>query len=304
MNSIKKTIINLSAIIAFLIGSFFFFEPELRHDLPPANLLNKAVPSLRVYPIDHTIQFTGATSIFSLLKEKSSQYTILLQTRSETNEPTFVRQDVTLLFSNGFLVEKNYAWGEKVALVEQNIEIEGSGSTRYDTITFHHAEIHHEASKEITSQFAMSSDQVYILKSAFSNSNLFREAITNTQKQWQRILDQAITEQWQLQKQHLIQFYKIDPTKYHVIPFTELDHFNNFSFQGFTREETKRIVGAIWEAVYKYYILGNGKEGEPMIETIGSTVPTIFVSKNKDHLLFLFRTAKGKEVQIIQKLES
>lgn len=301
MLSPKKILFTMFFFISSLIGLILFFQSSLENVQSPTRLLKKAIPSLQVFPLDQSIEFSQVNSTFTFEKERGNSYFIQLKTSSLTTTPTYLRQDVALIYSNGILLDKVYEWEENVSSLEYTMTMEGEGSTRYDVITFHHAEIHHH-DRYITSQYAMSSDQVYILTSAFSAPTLFREAHTNTQKQWQRILDRAINDQWRLQKNHLFQFFRVDQKQYDLIPLTELHMYQHHSFPYFSEEETKKIIGGVWEGIYRHYILGITNPPDEPIDTKGSTVPILLLAKDKSHLKILFRTAQGKEIQLIQTI--
>lgn len=288
----------LCLLILFGLGPYFFpLWGSILHPLPPT----KTQPTLKIFPLNSSVEFIQASSTLTLEKMKRDKYELKLHSRSETSTPTYLRQDVSLIYSNGLLVERLYGWKENSPLFEQTTALKGEGSARYNVITFHHAEIH-DPDDNITSQQALSQDHVYILSSAFSPTSLFRKATTNTQKQWQRILDSAIQEQWEYHWNYLIRFFKLDSNDYELIPLTQLSQYQKAPFPYFSEEETKQIIGAIWEGLYRQYVLGMIQPPHEEIKPEGSTVPIILLAKDKTHLHILFRTAKGHEIQLIQQI--
>lgn len=303
MKKIKTSLIFflflLSIFVVVSLGAERF--PFLKNGLGPKAVPNSQ-PVLKVFPIDKHVQFNNASSRLTIQQRKGkSSYNVILRTNSETNSPTFLRQDIALIYTNGVLISILYGWKENLAYFEQNLAIKGEGSARYNVITFHHAEIHNP-DNVITSQQAMSHDQAYILSSAFSSLSFFREAQTNTQAQWQRILDHAIKEQWNYQWNYLIQYFKIDPRQYELIPFTQLPIYQTVPLPNFSQAETLQIIGGIWEGVYRHYVLGlTNSLGKPLYPE-GSTLPILLLANDGSHLKLLFRSSKGQEVQLIQQI--
>lgn len=302
--------IKLSLLFILILFSFFallYLGAELfpfwKDGLDPqANQRSQLI--LKISPIDKHVKFNYANSRLTLYqKKRNNSYKIMLLTNSETTTPAFLRQDISLIYTNGVLIGLLYGWEENLAFFEQNITIRGEGSARYDVITFHHAEIHY-SDNQITSKHAMSQDQVYILSSAFPSSSFFREAQTNTQTQWQRILDYAIKEQWTYQWNYLIQYFNIDHSQYELIPFTQLPIFQTVPLPNFSQAETDQIIGRIWDGVYRHYVLGLTNSPDKPLSPEGSTLPVLLLAKDRSHLKILFRASEGQEVQLIQQIHS
>lgn len=267
---------------------------------PP--MIVKEQPALKIFPLNESVKFSLAKSRLNVEDQNRENYKLQLQTISETTAPAYLRQDISLIYSNGFLVGKLYGGKVNTAYLEQNFTIKGKGSTRYNVITFHHAEIHQE--DKITSQQTMSHDRIYILSSAFTSSSMFRKPQTNTQKQWKRILDFAIKEQWEYQWNYLIKFYNIDSSEYELIPFIQLVDYMEKPLPNLSMEQSQKVIGGIWEGIYRYYVLGLNDHKQQEIETKGSTVPILLLAKDGTHLKILFRTAEGQEIQLIQNIKS
>jgi hypothetical protein len=302
----KKIIILLFIIILISFFSLLYLAelfPFWKDGLELQSNQNSQ-SKLKVYPIDKFVEFHKASSRLTFHPKKGNdRYKIMLFTNSETNTPAFIRQDISLIYSNGVLIGLLYGGKENLAFFEQHISIKGEGSARYDVLTYHHAEIHH-SENEVTSQHAMSQDQAYILSSAFSSSSFFREAKTNTQSHWKRILDYAILEQWTYQWNYLIEYFKIEHGHYEIIPFTQLPVYQTTPFPHFSQAETDKIIGRIWEGIYRHYVLGlNNSLDKPLYQE-GSTLPVLLLAKDRSHLKILFRASEGKEVQLIQQIHS
>ncbi|WP_202081063.1 hypothetical protein [Caldalkalibacillus salinus] len=290
-------------LVALLLACFgvtvytsyaLLFEDEA---LTPPSILKHHKPQLEFHPIDADVQFIDAYTRVILDSREGSSHTLTVHVTSETSIPTTIRQDVALVYANGVLADRVYGGEKETAFLSQDMYIQGQGSTRYDVITFHHAEIEKE-DDSMTSQQTLSQDRVYLLSSAITSSSLFREAQTNTQNHWKRILDNAIEDNWSYQWQHLMEHFELDQRDYTVIPLYELHEYTTQSFPGFDQDQTTLLLGLIWETLFERYILEIHPDDHHKEQPQGSIMPIILVANDQTHVSILFRTAEGKEVQI------
>lgn len=263
----------------------------------------KVQESITYFPIDPKVSFqTAYTSITLLNQAKNGHYTLEWQLASTLDRKAYLRQDIGLLFSNGKLIDKSGYWKENTKYLKQEKKITNEGSSFFQAITFHHAELH-ENDNQIFSAQTMSADQLYVIDTPFSPLNSFRTPMSQDEKDWKEGLDQKTNKLLQNSWNKGIQNFSVNLSQYRTIPLTKFYFKSNDSIPGFSAEESKRVVGNLWEGLYKNYFLGIKKANGTTETPIGSTIPLILLAKDKTHLLVLIETASGKPIILRQKME-
>ncbi|MFD2925970.1 hypothetical protein [Halobacillus naozhouensis] len=274
------------AIIGFLaiLFSYFFMSSE---DL--------AV--IKYFPIDETHHFIEAqTTITTSNDEKNDQ--IRWTISSASNETMYLRQDVSLLYVNGRLKGVVNKWEENAQHIEKESILQSEDSKKYEAISFHHGEIH-ENNGEIKSIQATSNDTLYLIDSPHSKEEAFQEPQSDEEEEWANKLDHAIQQQLEAQWDELIHHYQIPREKYIHVPLTGLTAFSkDHPFPGTTAADFDRILGQLWEGLYKNYVIGI--EDSQTKHPIQSYIPLLLLDKNGKHLIVLYEDDAGTKHQLIQ----
>ncbi|MDQ0340365.1 hypothetical protein J2S00_003174 [Caldalkalibacillus uzonensis] len=271
----------------------------------PVNMFTtqaKTKQEFPAHPISQEIRFVEHQNTFSMQKVKKEHYTLRLMVQAKTNMHVDRLQDLTLLFINGTLTDFFVNNVQKKDTLETTHELGGSQSVKYEVITYHYAE--HNQNGEEVSQNAISYDQVYLLSSALSTPSLFREPTTNTQKQWQRILDHAIKQQKKYEQKQLLEKFKLNEHDYLIYTLDELAVYTNDHLPTFSAHQTKEVLGQIWKHLYMHYVLGHVQDKRYPIDTRGSHMPLVAIARDHSHFHLLFRTRGGDEHKITQPLMS
>jgi hypothetical protein len=295
----------LSLMIYFSICFIFFFIFFIifdwqENDARTQQTLYKEEPQLILYPIEDKKEVKSNLT-FSLTRQKGEHYRLHIKGTTKANPTPKLVQDLSLVYSNGRLIEKRYGYQEESAFLEQRFVHSSEGSHRYDVISFHHA-LFEDNKGELNSGIHLSADQVYVLSSAFQPTLLFHRSQTNTQKQWQRILDHAISEQWRYHWQYLLSFFQIESNQYEIIPLNQLNRFYQEKMTPTSHfqkpSQFLNLLGRIWEDIYVYYYIGQQAHTDSLLNTQGSSMPVILISKNGSGFKILFRASDGQEVMI------
>ncbi|WP_257345855.1 hypothetical protein [Pseudalkalibacillus decolorationis] len=288
-----KKLAIIAGILVTIIGVFLYF-----HD----NQNNKIKESIIFFPIDSSVTFTSASTTLKLLEEEDEdEYSIRWKVNSTIGKDAYLRQDISLLFEDGRLKETSSRWTEDTDKIEQEKTMMSEDSGHFEAISFHHAELHYP-NDVIKSAQTMSYDQLYVIDTPLQPLESFKTPETVEDKDNKKILDHATDQQLKMVWDSLINYYNIPTDEYFMIPFTQLVMYTNHSLPGLSKEKTDKVVGGLWEGIYKNYFLGVKYEGH--IESpIGSTMPLLLFHKNMSHLIFLSKTASGKEVQFIQFID-
>ncbi|MCA0982749.1 hypothetical protein LCL89_01690 [Halobacillus yeomjeoni] len=253
---------------------------------------------IKYFPLDDKRGFkTYETSLKLALPKDDDEYEVEWGMFSETDEPMYLRQDVSLLYVNGRLKGIMSKWEQNASIIKKETIIHGEDSKKYEAISFHHGEIH-EKDESIKSIQATSRDTLYVIDSPLSDRTAFKEPSTPEEKEWKKRLNHSIDQQIQAQWDELLNYYQIPTDQYIPIPLTDLSEYESRPFPGTTTRNFQRIKGQLWEGLYRNYILGiSDKESSHPIQ---SYIPLILFDKKGTHLMVLFEDDTGKKHQLIQ----
>lgn len=259
--------------------------------------------TITYFPIDPTVAFqTAATSLVVGNQLKANKYTVQWRTESTLDRKAYLRQDVSLLFSNGKLIGTLGKWVANTRRITQEKEVQGSESSLIQALTFHYAELHHNEA-EIFSAQTMTNAQRYVIHSPSGQFFSYQTASSAEEKKWKQILDDKTASTLQTSWQKGLQAFSIPLNHYHAYPLTEFYFHHDRTLPGFSSEETARVIGNLWEGLYKNYFLGIKKADGTFVSPYGSTLPLILVAKDKTQLLVVTETAKGEPILLRQKIE-
>lgn len=257
--------------------------------------------SLTYFPIDQTVAFTNKMTSLSLTDEKDDdEYVVRWMVESALDKPIYLRQDISLLFAEGRLKDILNEWEEDAKDLSQRKEVYAEDSNHFETISFHHGEVHYE-NDVIKSVQAMSYDHLYVIDSPMTPLESFRQPGNEEEVEWKKILDHATSQQLSYSWNKLLRHYEIPREKYVAIPLTELISYDEKPLPNITMKKTEQVIGNLWEGLYKNYILGL-KQGEkgPILSPIGSSLPLVLFSKDGTHLLVLIEGKHGQYFQLVQ----
>jgi hypothetical protein len=263
--------------------------------------VNQTKESIIYFPIDPSVTFKSAETSVSLASMNDHKYTLMWKISSNLDRKAYLRQDVGLLFSNGRLAGKQGSWKQNIDHLAQEKQVSSEGNARFDAVTFHYAELHEKADVIRSSQ-TMTADSLYAFKAPDGMLQSFRIASNSEQRKWQEELDRRTERMLEYSWQKGIGSFAINPDEYHSYPLTALRFFSQHSFPGYTKKETDRIIGNLWEGLYKNYFLGIKKADGTTVKPFGSTMPLIMIAKDKTHLLVLTETKNGEPILLRQMI--
>jgi hypothetical protein len=247
----------------------------------------KIQESITYFPIDPNVSFKTAQTILTVVNNPAN--TILWKEHSTLDRKAYLRQDAALLYANGRLIDQLWNWKQNTAVIEQEKRMTLDKNVLLQAITFHHAELH-ENENQIFSSQAMSADQTFFLTANADGENVKKQ------------LEQQIETMLQLSWNKGLRHFSINLSNYQAYPLSEFNELAKDSLPGFTKPETAKIVGNLWEGLYKNYILGIKKAGGAIESPKGSTLPLILIATDKSHLLVLTETALGEPILLRQMM--
>ncbi|RAK22387.1 hypothetical protein B0I26_102381 [Anoxybacillus vitaminiphilus] len=287
-----KRISQLSMLIILFVLLYFLlpFSKE-----PPAR------ESMIFFPLDPNVTFTKAhTRLVLEPKKKNNEYVLRWHTTSSLDRKVYLRQDISLIFADGRLLGTLSKWKENSQTLLQEKTVTEKNSRLFQAISFHYGEIHD--GEDIRSSQKMSGDYLYVIDSAYSPLMSFRQAKTTEQKKWENVLKQTTRQFLDYKTKQLANHFSIREKNYYYLYLPELMVYNEQPFPDLSMEKTQKIIGSLWEGLYKNYFLGIKKKNGTIVSPIGSTMPVIFISKDYTYLIVLFETRDGEQIQLIQQI--
>ncbi|WP_027407797.1 hypothetical protein [Anoxybacteroides tepidamans] len=277
-------------IIFFICIYVFPFAPE-----------KPTKETITFFPLDRTATFTKATTTLQVNQPKEKRsYSLFWTAFSSLNQNAYLRQDISLLFADGRLVGTSSKWRENSKTLLQEREMKQKDSHFFQSISFHYAEIHRNHT--ITSSQNMSGDHLYVVDSPYSPFTSFRHPRTNKEKEWQRILNKTMNDLLQYTAKAMLSEARINEKHYYHFYLPELLSYNEQPFPDLSQEKTQKMIGYLWEGLYKNYFLGIRQKDGTVVSPLGSTIPLLLISKDYSHLIVLTKAKNGETVQLIQHI--
>lgn len=254
-------------------------------------------PAITFFPLNEERSFNVSDSALSLIAENAKdRYEIKWSSTSQSDQPFYLRQDVSLLFENGLLKGVRSKWMENTDKIQIEEKLVQEDSGFFQVISFHHGEIHQDKS-EITSIHSLSADHLYVIDSPTSPLESFREPETSYEDEWKKLLDRTSKQQLLFHWHQLFSYFRIDHENYLAVPLTELNKYAQTPLPSMTQRETEKIMGQLWEGLYKNYIIPIVSDDR---EQINSYIPIVLFDRNKEHLQVLFEL-NGEKQQLLQR---
>ncbi|WP_047984132.1 hypothetical protein [Ornithinibacillus californiensis] len=253
----------------------------------------KSTPTITYFPIDYRTSFDSAKTNLELYSsDDNNAYEILWHVKSKSETPMYLRQDVSLLFADGKLMGMRSQWRENTDTIQFREKFSSDKNHQWETITFHYGEIH--TNEDINSIQHMSHDQLYVFKEHTrfigfhsNQSNLITKLL----------LDESMKENLLAHWQDLLFHFHLDINNYYSIPLTSLYRYQENPLPTLNQKNTDRVIGQLWEGLYKNYIIPNIDSKE----NLNSFMPLILIDKNGESLLVIYEI-NGKKEKLIQKI--
>src|SRR5690625_3052414 len=117
----------------------------------------KSIETLTYFPKDDLDTFLSSHTRLQLSKNQTLKWT----SSSDTKVQPYLRQDISILYENGKFKRAVNLRKEGKKRLNQQKKIPLVGNKLYETISFHHSEIHRN-DDNITSNQQMSADYLYV----------------------------------------------------------------------------------------------------------------------------------------------
>lgn len=256
-----------------------------------------SIPTFIYFPQDEKTSFdSAATGIDYFTENNGRQYEIEWTSQSTSNRKIYLRQDASLLFDNGRLRGVMSKWEESTDTISLQKTLSGEDSNYFQAISYHHGEIHYP-DDQIKSIRQMSYDELYVVDSPTTPLESFQSPKSKFAKEWKKLLDVTTKQQLLYHWNKLIHHFHIQNDAYDLVPLTSLDHYDQKSIDRMTQAQTHKIIGQLWEGLYKNYIIPASTGTNDLTS---SYIPIILFAKDRTHLIVLYEL-DGKKEKLVQR---
>lgn len=263
-------------------------------------LSKQAEETIIFFPIDPYNYFEHTSTHLIPSQSGKDTYSVQWKVDSKLNEPTYLRQDISLLYKNGQLEAVLNKWKPHTQSVTQKKKLKERESARFDAVSFHYAEIHRNEDTSYTSVQQMSKARLYALVSP--SFTAFQKPISEVQKQGKDRLDNEINARTNTALNKALEHFQMNKQQYQIMSLTDLPTKANQFFRMFPPKKREEIIGKLWEGLYKNYLLGIKKEDGTLVNPEGSSIPQLLVANNQREMLILFTLKDGTPIMLRQKI--
>ena len=262
---------------------------------------NQVEESFTYFPADQNAHFEATGTSLTLMDKSNKGYTLLWRIGSVLDRKAYLRQDISFLFKNGILIDSmGKEWKQQTDKINWQKKVVQKDSANYKAISFHHGEIH--SNDSITSSQKITNDELYVLDSKFSTLHSFHQPTNKEEQEWKNVIDNLIQQRLQVSLENAQKTFNINPKNYTILSLTDIYQYEEKPIQGFNTQETKEIIGRLWEGLYKNYFLGIQKKDGTTTDPRGSTIPLILISKDRSHLFVISQLMDGEVVSLRQQI--
>jgi len=254
--------------------------------------------AITYFPLDYNINIEQAFTSLQATSMKDKQKILLnWDIQSKTKYPLYLRQDVSLLFANGYLLAANNTWQTDTNIIKQHKTFTLGHNKLLQSISFHHGEIHEHSTIKSTQK--MTYDQLYILCCQdHSTIMTFKYPKSPMEEKTAQLFDEQIKEKLQTNWQKLMDNYNINERDYFLIPLIELVKYNDEPLPNLSQEKTATTIGQLWEGLYKNYIIPLSKQ-KPLSHK--NYMPLILLDRHATHLIVIYEI-NGQSEQLYQNI--
>ncbi|OEF99207.1 hypothetical protein BHF71_09670 [Vulcanibacillus modesticaldus] len=279
-----------------VIGKFFLGMVILLIGLFIWNLLQDSSDEyvIKYFPINNKIIFTDVGSSLEIFKQ-DKKYMVVGESWSKTNKKVYLRQDVNLLFRNGFLKQLDYPWKEQTDWIVNKLQVPLEKDSIYTLLSYHHAEIHEDS--KITSSQAVTADKLYVV--SFKDYwEAFKEPKNTRQKKEKEKMDRIYSNQREKLIAKAIKELNINQSNYDIY---DLDAFSlkKVNSKVIKANQWDKVLGGLWEGLYHSYVLGFT---EDELKFFSPPMPWVLVDINGTHLLVIFQHSDGRFEKLIMEI--
>ncbi|MCL1630382.1 hypothetical protein M3N64_00225 [Sporolactobacillus sp. CPB3-1] len=246
--------------------------------------------AITYFPDNPRIRFTKSDTHLSIMTDEQLLH---LSVQSQTIETNQLIQNFSLLYRNNRLIAILNHWQRNTnQLISARDARIRSGF--YNALTVHQAELH--INSDIYGKERLSQD--YLIVSA-SGRHAFRHPKTPDEANQLS----SHTRQIDLERKQLLgraaAHYHFSPDHYRIVSLDMLtDESKTRIFPFFNEKTVERIVGQLWEGLYKNFIRGiqltEGQSESPL----GSTVPLLLIAD--DHMLVIIESSDHHLIMLKQ----
>src|SRR5690625_3734485 len=102
----------------------------------------RSITTISYFPIDDTVSFTEAQTKMTVYpKPNDHEYSFTWEVQSESEQPLYLRQDISLLYEQGQFKGVLSKWEEQTSQIYTEKTFSSHDHSYYQAISFHHGEV-------------------------------------------------------------------------------------------------------------------------------------------------------------------
>src|SRR5699024_11486402 len=160
----RQAMIYLSVFLIIILLIFLLFN-------------QRSIQTITFFPIDNYTTFEKASTSLSLIDSFNNK-SLKWETYSKSNQPAYLRQDVSLLFGNGKLKGVKSKWKDHTDTIYMEEDLSANKNIKWEAISYHHGELQY-SNTNINSVQDMSHEYLYVIPSKNNKLLSFQKPDTN-----------------------------------------------------------------------------------------------------------------------------
>lgn len=201
-------------------------------------LFSENEPTITYFQPNDKYFFTDST--FSIT---SSNGYLEWKMNSKLNDVAYLRQNIGLLYVNGKFSSYYSDWKQNTSKLHFEKRYNIQTTAKVEAIGLHYGEFHDDG--EIYSIQQMDHAAYYLSNLINSDQTIY----------WKDKLDQRLQKEYFRYVQNIFSHFSLEEEAYTVVLLTSLDDYIKSNFSHFTKQQTEKLVGLLWESIYKQYMV-------------------------------------------------
>ncbi len=242
---------------------------------------NTSVPTITYFPPDQTVTFQEQNNELDYTNNKLHWKTI-----STTSKPTYLRQDIAMLYRDGVFLGFMNQWktNHKTLSFEHLFSKPKPGM--YESISYHYSENHNN--DDIRSAALM--DYSYLqLDCATTNCHVEQ---SGDQLSDSMHYNKKVEHHWD----DLMAYFSIEEQLFTKMSMTHLFRYKDQPLPTLTQQETDDVINHLWEGIYANYIIALMDTNE---KQRAHYIPLVLMKSDEIQILY---EINDKKEQLIQKI--
>lgn len=240
---------------------------------------NTSVPTITYFPPDQTVTFQEQNNELDYANNQ-----LHWKTTSTTSEPTYLRQDIAMLYRDGVFLGFTNQWKSNQQTLTFEHLFSKPSSGIYESISYHYSETHNNDDIRSAALMDYSFLQLDCVNTNCQvESNQLKDSVHYNNK---------VQHHWD----ELIAHFSIDKHLFTKMSITHLFRYKDQPLPTLSQQETDKVINQLWEGIYANYIIALMDTNE---KQRAHYIPLVLIKNDEIQILY---EINGKKEQLIQKI--